>query len=157
MFLLLNGPNLNFLGLRNTKVYGTLTLEQIVRGLQKDAESLGCEIFPLQSNHEGVLIDNIQQAAKNGFGGIIFNPGGYTHTSVALRDAVEIARDLGVPTVEIHITDITQREPFRQKSFLSEQPSVVVDTVMGYGHMGYGVALRKLIGHILENALPKQP
>ena len=136
------------LGVRNHAIYGKKTLAEIVRGLEKTAEHLNCEIASFQSNNEGELITWIQNAAHNKYDGIIFNPGGYTHTSVALRDAVEIARDLGVPTIEVHLSDIAKREHFRRTSLLSEEPSVVVKTIKGEGPLGYQLALEFLVNHI---------
>lgn len=145
--LLLNGPNLNMLGKRNPAIYGTATLNDVQEMVRILAKELGYGVDSRQSNDEGHLIDIIQQApswAK----GIILNAGGYTHTSIALRDAVEIARDLGVPTVEIHISDISQRENFRRFSVFSASPSVVLKQICGKGVEGYCFALRTLVAHL---------
>lgn len=141
---LINGPNLNLLGRRNTAMYGTETLEDVVRLVTLAAEKLGYAIRPFQSNYEGQLIDWIQQAPGN-CAGIILNAGGLTHTSISLRDAVEFARDQGVPTVEVHLSDIHKREEFRHKSFLT---AVCIDQVCGLGVASYTMGLNKLIEHL---------
>lgn len=113
--LILNGPNLNLLGRRDAVLYGTRSMEQIVLAVQNEYPKQRLEYF--QSNHEGDLIDRLQQADANTYAGIVLNAGGYTHTSVSLRDAVELCQ---VPVVEVHLSDITQRESFRQKSLLTD-------------------------------------
>lgn len=138
--LVLNGPNLNLLGKRKPEIYGTVTLPEVIRTLVSRAQSLDFEIEAHQSNHEGVLIDHVQQAVGH-FAGIILNAGGLTYTSVSLRDAVEAVADLGVPTVEVHISNIHSREVFRQHSFLTD---VCVDEVVGMGPFGYVEALERL-------------
>ena len=121
--LILNGPNLNVLGRRDPALYGTRSMEQIVLAVQREHPDLWLEYA--QSNHEGDLIDRLQQADSDTYLGIIFNAGGYTHTSVSIRDAVELC---GVPVVEVHLSDITKRESFRQKSLLTD---VCRQTFMG--------------------------
>ena len=145
--ILLNGPNLNMLGKRNTAVYGTTTLHDIEQMVSALGKELGYEIASRQSNSEADLIDMLQQASIHAHG-IILNAGGLTHTSISLRDAVEIARDLGVPTVEVHISDIHARESFRHVSVFSAQPSVVLEQICGKGSEGYLLALRALVAHI---------
>ena len=113
--LILNGPNLNLLGRRDPALYGTRSMEQIVLAIQREHPDLWLEY--VQSNHEGNLIDRLQQADSDTYLGIILNAGGYTHTSVSIRDAVEICQ---VPVIEVHLSDITQREFFRQKSLLTD-------------------------------------
>ena len=108
--LILNGPNINMTGLRETSVYGAQTYDDLCAMIQQEAERLGCEVRFVQSNHEGALIDAIQQAHFDRLDGIVFNPGGYTHTSVALRDAVA---SVTVPTIEVHMSNIHARESFR--------------------------------------------
>ena len=132
--LILNGPNLNRLGTRKPEIYGTQTMAQILLDIQRQWP----EVFftYVQSNHEGDLIDQIQAFEGDG---IILNAGGYTHTSVALRDAVE---DCGLPVVEVHISDITKREPFRQNSLLTD---VCVHSIIGHGTKGYEEAVTYLI------------
>ena len=121
--LILNGPNLNLLGRRDPALYGTRSMEQIVLAVQREHPDLWLEY--VQSNHEGNLIDRLQQADSDTYLGIILNAGGYTHTSVSIRDAVELCQ---VPVVEVHLSDITQRESFRQKSLLTD---VCSQTFMG--------------------------
>jgi 3-dehydroquinate dehydratase-2 len=135
---LLNGPNLDRLGKREPEVYGSVTLEQIEVKVIKKAAVCGCEIEAFQSSHEGALIDKIHQWSDCGFHGIILNPGGLTHTSVALRDAVVAS---GLKTVEVHLSNIHAREDFRHKSMIS---SIAVAVVAGMSHHGYLSALRFL-------------
>ena len=124
--LVLNGPNLNLLGKRQPEIYGTLTLAQIEQRIRALAKELGIEIEVRQSNSEGELVTWIQEAA-NKFGAIVINPAAYTHTSLAMRDAVSA---VGIPTVEIHISNIHKREPFRHHSFIAE---VAVGQIAGFG------------------------
>lgn len=137
--LVLNGPNLNLLGTREPGIYGNTTLEQILSDLMQRARSLGYELVCLQSNHEGVLIDRIHQARTEGISGIIINPGGLTHTSVALRDAVAA---VGIATVEVHLSNIHAREEFRRHSYLAP---VAVGQISGFGPLGYTLALQALV------------
>lgn len=132
--LILNGPNLNRLGTRKPEIYGTQTMAQILLAIQRQWP----EVFftYVQSNHEGDLIDAIQDFDGDG---IILNAGGYTHTSVALRDALE---DCEVSVVEVHISDIRQREPFRQQSLLTE---VCAHSIIGHGTKGYEEAVQYLV------------
>ena len=132
--LILNGPNLNRLGMRKPEIYGTQTMAQILLTIQRRWP----EVFftSVQSNHEGDLIDAIQNFDGDG---IILNAGGYTHTSVALRDAVE---DSAVPVIEVHISDISKREPFRQKSLLTD---VCTHSIIGHGTKGYEEAVQYLL------------
>ena len=129
--LILNGPNLNRLGMRKPEIYGTRTMAQILLDIQRQWP----EVFftYAQSNHEGDLIDQIQAFEGDG---IVLNAGGYSHTSVALRDAVE---ECGMPVVEVHISDITKREAFRQKSLLTE---VCAYSIIGQGTDGYAQAVK---------------
>jgi 3-dehydroquinate dehydratase II len=133
--LILNGPNLNLLGKRQPEIYGKLTLAQIEQKVRMLARELGIEIEFRQSNNEGELVTWIQEAA-NKFGAIVINPAAYTHTSLAMRDAVSA---LGIPTVEIHISNIHQREPFRHHSFIAE---VAVGQIAGFGVDSYLLGLR---------------
>jgi 3-dehydroquinate dehydratase II len=137
--LVLHGPNLAALGTREPAVYGRSTLADIQRSLEALAPGLGCEVECRQSNHEGVLIDALH-SAKGTVDGVLLNPGGLTHTSVALRDAVLAA---GVPVVEVHISNPHAREPFRHVSFVS---GAAVGVVQGFGPAGYELALRGLMG-----------
>ncbi len=156
--LVLNGPNLNMIRDRDPELYGHTSIEKIAEELRKSPEGSHCEIIDRQSNHEGDLIDWIQQAHAEGFRGIIINPGGLTHTSVSLRDALVIAKKLGVPTYEVHLSDISTREEFRRFSFLSSppHPAVVIGTVCGQKELGYGIALRLLLRHITSVPLKKE-
>jgi 3-dehydroquinate dehydratase-2 len=131
----LNGPNLNLLGSREPEVYGTQTLDDIARMLTGRAGELGLELDIRQSNHEGHLIDWLHEAAASGAKGVILNAGGYTHTSVALRDAVAA---IPVPVIEVHLSDPLAREPFRRTNFLSD---VCKQSISGLGAQGYLVAL----------------
>jgi 3-dehydroquinate dehydratase-2 len=136
-FLLINGPNLNTLGTREPQIYGTTTLDEVVARCTAAARAGGASLTAFQSNHEGALIDFLQQHAEAD--GAIINPGGLAHTSVVLRDAVAGCR---FPVVEVHISDVTKREPFRHHSYLAD---VTAHQVVGRGVVGYEVALRWLI------------
>ena len=133
--LLLNGPNLNLLGTREPEVYGKETLADIETAAAAQAEAAGATLVCYQSNHEGALIDRIHAARGEGVEAIIINPGGLTHTSVALRDALA---GVAIPFVEVHISNVHRREPFRHHSFLS---AVAVGTICGLGTDGYRFAI----------------
>jgi 3-dehydroquinate dehydratase II len=135
--LILHGPNLNFLGQREPNVYGSLTLEEINQHLLKLGRELGVEVRTVQSNHEGVLIDKLQEA-RSWAAGVVFNPAGYSHTSVALRDAVAA---IGIPVIEVHLSNIFAREEFRHHSMISP---VCAGTIAGLGLRSYTLALRAL-------------
>jgi 3-dehydroquinate dehydratase II len=134
--LVLHGPNLNSLGSREPEIYGTDTLDGINERLGLLAARSGAELECLQSNHEGVLIDRIHEAKKRGTSWIVINPGGLTHTSVALRDALAAA---AIPYIEVHLSNIYAREAFRQRSFFSD---LAVGTISGLGSRGYELALQ---------------
>ena len=140
--LVLHGPNLNLLGQREPEVYGHQTLADIDRELTALAAELGVSLTTCQSNHEGVLIDQLHAAAAGGFAGVIINPGGLTHTSVALRDAIA---GIDLPVVEAHLSNIHARETFRQQSYVA---GVVVAQVAGFGAISYQLALRGLVTHL---------
>jgi 3-dehydroquinate dehydratase-2 len=131
----LNGPNLNLLGTREPEVYGRDTLDDIARMLSERAEALELALDIRQSNHEGHLIDWLHEAAASGARAVILNAGGYTHTSVALRDAVAA---IPVPVIEVHLSDPAAREPFRRTNFLAD---VCKQTIAGLGARGYILAL----------------
>ncbi len=133
----LNGPNLNLLGTRDPKTYGTKTLDEIAAGLEKKAKKLGLSVDFRQSNQEGDLIDWCQEAGKKA-NALIINAGGYTHTSVALRDALE---PLSIPVIEVHLSNIHAREAFRRTSLLSEHADAVI---AGLGPGGYDFALEAI-------------
>ncbi len=135
--LILNGPNLNLLGTREPHIYGRMTLAEIEERLHKRAVALGVKLHFFQSNHEGALIDTLHEA-RGWVEGVIINPGGYGHTSIALRDAVAA---LGVPTVEVHLSNLAARESFRQHSLLS---GICWGQIMGLGWKGYELALEAL-------------
>ncbi|MBR6118791.1 MAG: type II 3-dehydroquinate dehydratase [Oscillospiraceae bacterium] len=135
--LILNGPNLNMLGIREPEIYGNRTYNDLCKLIEDHAQEIGVEAEIRQSNHEGVLVDWIQEA-RGKFDGIVLNPAAYTHTSVALLDAVLAA---GVPTVEVHISDPDQREPFRRVSYLRR---ACVACVKGKGFAGYPEAIDEL-------------
>ena len=139
--LILNGPNLNRLGVRKPEIYGSKSMAQILLDIQRTWPEV--HFVYRQSNHEGDLIDWIQEVTDDGLQvtGIVLNAGGYTHTSVALRDAVE---DCEVPVVEVHISDISQREPFRRISLLTD---VCTHSIIGKGTKGYEEAVNYLISH----------
>jgi 3-dehydroquinate dehydratase II len=137
--LVLNGPNLNLLGKRQPKIYGKLTLGQIEKQLRALAQELGVEIDFRQSNSEAELVTWIQQAADK-FGAIVINPAAYTHTSLAMRDAISA---IGIPTVEIHISNIHKREPFRHHSYIAE---VAAGQIAGFGAGSYLLGLRAAVG-----------
>ncbi|MCK2031709.1 MULTISPECIES: type II 3-dehydroquinate dehydratase [Microbacterium] len=139
--LLVNGPNLNLLGTREPEVYGTATLADVERITAETAAALGFEVRALQSNHEGVLIDAIHDARAD-CAGIVINPGGLTHTSVALRDALT---GVALPFAEVHISDVYAREEFRHHSYLHDVAAV---RVIGRGVGGYADAVRELVAQL---------
>ncbi|WP_026075981.1 type II 3-dehydroquinate dehydratase [Noviherbaspirillum massiliense] len=133
--LLLNGPNLNLLGTREPEVYGRVTLADIEKAAFEQAQRAGAKLECFQSNHEGALIDRIHAAKSSGTDAIVINPAGLTHTSVALRDALS---GVAIPTVEVHISNIHQRESFRHHSFISP---IAVGVICGLGVEGYRLAI----------------
>jgi len=139
--LVLNGPNLNLLGTREPAVYGADTLDDIVEGLRRLAENVDVEIDAIQSNVEGELVDALH-AARQTAAGVIFNPGAYTHTSIALRDAITA---VGLPVVETHLSNVHAREEFRHVSMLS---AVCIGVIVGFGATSYRLALDALVTHL---------
>ena len=141
--LVLHGPNLNLLGQREPGIYGSLTLAEINRLLQAEGQKLQAEVFPLQSNHEGVLVDAIHGALGK-HQGIVINAGAYTHTSVALRDAIAA---VNLPTVEVHLSNIYRREDFRHHSYIAP---VVIGQISGFGAQSYLLGLQALVYHLRQ-------
>ena len=139
--LILHGPNLNLLGTREPEVYGSMTLDDINAKLIELGKELDAEIRCLQSNHEGALIDALHDA-RTWASGVVFNPGGYTHTSVALRDAISAIQ---IPVVEVHLSNVYAREEFRHKSLIS---AVCKGKISGFGWKSYELGLRALIDSI---------
>ena len=135
--LVLNGPNLNLIGKREPAIYGDQSLDDYLKSLKKRFKDVKIDAF--QSNHEGVLIDKLQEAMKK-YDGVVFNPGGYAHTSIALADAV---RAIQIPVVEVHISNIYEREEYRHHSFTAE---AAVHSIVGHGLEGYAEAVVFLIG-----------
>ena len=133
--LLLNGPNLNLLGEREPEHYGHDSLPQLEKRLQDQAKTLGHMLTGFQSNHEGALVDRVQQARKDGTAFLLLNPGGYTHSSVSLRDALAAVK---LPFIEIHVSNIYAREPFRRQSYFSD---LALGVMSGFGTQGYELAL----------------
>ena len=139
--LVINGPNLNFLGIREKGIYGTTDYSGLVKMIEEKGKMEGDEILIFQSNYEGAIIDRIQEAYFDGTEGIVINPGAYTHTSIAILDALKA---VSLPAVEVHISDISVREPFRQISY----PGMAcVKTIKGHGLDGYREAILYLKEH----------
>ena len=139
--LVINGPNLNFLGIREPGIYGKNTFADLLQMLQNWGKELGVEVEQYQSNHEGDLVDKIQWAYGK-VDGIVINPAAYTHTSVAILDALKA---VSIPAVEVHISDVSTRESFRQISYAG---MACVKTYMGHGFEGYAMAIRYLKGYL---------
>ncbi|QSJ20609.1 type II 3-dehydroquinate dehydratase [Nostoc sp. UHCC 0702] len=143
--LALHGPNLNLLGQREPGIYGSLTLAEINRLLELEAQKLQAEVIAVQSNHEGVLVDTIHDALGK-HQGILINAAAYTHTSVALRDAIAA---VNLPTVEVHLSNIYRREEFRHHSYIS---SVAIGQISGFGVQSYLLGLQALVHHLTEKS-----
>ena len=139
--LILNGPNLNLLGRREPEIYGSESYATLCERIDRHCKALGIEYSVFQSNHEGALVDALQEAIGK-FDGIVFNPAAYTHTSIAIADAVAA---IGIPTVEVHISDVSKREDYRRVSYLR---SHCVATVSGRGLQGYLDAIDLLVGRL---------
>lgn len=142
--LVLHGPNLNLLGTREPEIYGHTTLADVHNDMEARARREGIQIESFQSNSEGGLIDRVQAARAEGIEFIIINPGGYTHTSVALRDALAAVR---IPFIEVHLSNIFARESFRRHSYFSD---IAVGTICGLGAQGYGLALEAALARICK-------
>jgi len=139
--LVLHGPNLNLLGRREPGIYGAVTLAEINSRLEQEGEQLSCTIFALQSNHEGILVDAIHDALGK-YQGILINAGAYTHTSIAIRDALA---GVAIPAVEVHLSNIYQREAFRHHSFIAP---IAVGQISGFGADSYYLGLKALAHHL---------
>jgi 3-dehydroquinate dehydratase-2 len=143
--LVLHGPNLNLLGTREPEVYGRTTLADIHAAMESRARAAGVRLESFQSNHEGELIDRVQSAREQGVGFIIINPGGYTHTSVALRDAFAA---VAIPFIEVHLSNVHAREAFRKHSYFSD---IAVGVIAGLGAQGYELALEAALNRLSRN------
>ncbi len=143
--LVLNGPNLNLLGIRETEIYGSSSLQMIEKTLEIKAEEYSIHVEHFQSNHEGQLIERIHQAYQEGVDGVLCNPGGYTHTSVALRDAFLATQ---IPFVEIHLSNVQAREEFRRQSYFSD---IAIGQITGFGVKGYVLGLDAIIYCLLKD------
>lgn len=139
---IINGPNLNMLGIREPEQYGKTDYNQLCNIIKEHASSSGIDVMIYQSNHEGDLVDKIQEAYFEGACGIVINPGAYTHTSIAILDAVKATK---LPTVEVHISDVAKREAFRQTSYIR---SACIKTISGHGIAGYNEAVDFLIDYL---------
>lgn len=144
--LVLNGPNLNLLGTREPEIYGSATLDDILADVRARAVEHDCTIEDLQSNAEGELIDRIHQARADGVAFIVFNPGAFTHTSIALRDAL---LGVSIPFIEVHLSNVFAREDFRQDSYLSD---IAVGVISGLGAHGYLLALEAAVALLQRDA-----
>jgi 3-dehydroquinate dehydratase II len=143
--LVLHGPNLNLLGQREPGIYGSLTLAEINRFLEAEGQKLAAQVFAMQSNHEGVLVDAIHSALGQ-HQGLLINAGAYTHTSVALRDAIAA---VNLPTVEVHLSNIYRREDFRHHSYIAP---VAIGQISGFGVQSYLLGLQALVHHLKEKS-----
>lgn len=139
--LVLHGPNLNLLGLREPGIYGSVTLDNINGLLEKEAEALGVKVSVLQSNHEGVLVDAIHSSSEQ-HQGIVINAAAYTHTSVAIRDAIS---GVNIPTVEVHLSNVYRREEFRHHSFIAP---VAIGQISGFGSESYVLGLKAIVNYL---------
>lgn len=143
--MVINGPSINMLGIREKTIYGETSYSQLVQMLNDWAKELEVEVEIYQSNHEGSLIDKIHEAYFKKYDGIVINPAAYTHTSIALLDAI---KSVNLPTIEVHISDITNREEFRKKSLIRE---ACLTSIIGRGIEGYYLAMKTLKAKVEEN------
>lgn len=143
--LVLHGPNLNLLGKREPGIYGSVTLDDINRLLEQEAQTLQVSLSAFQSNHEGELVDAIH-AASGQYQGLVINAGAYTHTSVAIRDAIA---GIGLPTVEVHLSNIYRREEFRHHSYIAP---IAIGQISGFGADSYRLGLQALVAHLKQAA-----
>ena len=146
--LVIHGPNLNMLGKREADIYGKSTLDEINADLIKTGENAGLSVETFQSNHEGAVVEKIQQAV-DGYSGLIINPAAFTHTSIAIRDALLL---LDIPIIELHISNIYKREPFRHTSMISDVATAII---AGFGAYGYTMALEAII-KMIRNDTPRR-
>lgn len=137
--LVLNGPNLNFLGIREPQIYGSATYDSLVEKIKAYCKEKSVDVSVFQSNYEGALVDEIQKAYFNGVDGIVINPAAYTHTSIAILDALKA---VGIPTIEVHLSKVEEREEFRQISYVRE---IAIATITGKGFDGYIEAIDLLL------------
>jgi len=142
-FLVINGPNINLLGIRQPEIYGHATYKTLVKLVEDTCAEAGIDVTLFQSNHEGAIVDTIQEALGV-YDGIVINPGAYTHTSIALLDALSA---VNIPTVEVHISDVAKREEFRQVSYIR---AICIETIAGQGIDGYRQAILHLKKHLEE-------
>ncbi len=149
----IHGPNLNLLGIREVNIYGPMKLDDINENMKLVAEQNGFEIDFYQSNHEGDIVDAIQESITDGTDGIIINPAALTHYSIAIRDAIAALRDIPIPVVEVHLSNIAAREEFRQKSLISP---VVAGTISGFGPFSYHLGLLSMMQILNEIKMAKQ-
>ena len=148
----IHGPNLNMLGVREVNIYGPMKLEDINKNMEAVAKQNGFEIEFYQSNHEGDIVDAIQECVTDGSEGIIINPAALTHYSIAIRDAIAAVRSQGIPAVEVHLTNTAAREEFRKESLISP---VVAGTITGFGPFSYHLALVAMMQILNEIKMAK--
>lgn len=146
-FLVINGPNMNLLGIREPDIYGRETYQSLIEKIEQYAARIGIGIECFQSNHEGAIIDRIQQAYFEKIDGIVINPAGYTHTSVAIADALKA---VSIPYIEVHVSEVDRRESFRQISYVRD---AAFETISGHGTDGYTEAIGHLKDHLKNNGI----
>jgi 3-dehydroquinate dehydratase-2 len=149
----IHGPNMNMLGIREVNIYGPMKLEDINKNMEVVAKQNGFEIEFYQSNHEGDIVDAIQESITDGTNGIIINPAALTHYSIAVRDAIAALRNIPIPVVEVHMSNISAREEFRQKSLVSP---VVAGTISGFGPFSYHLGLLSMMQILNEIKMAKE-